>query len=70
MSTRMEYQVALFNSEGTETYESTALFAADNFEAIEKAKRWTASIGSVAKDAWLQINLGGMGIKSLRPGEF
>lgn len=66
----MEYQVALFNSDGTETYESTALLAADNFEAIEQAKRWIASIGSVAEDSWLQINLGGMGIKSLRPGEF
>jgi hypothetical protein len=70
MNTRMEYQVALFKGDGTEAYESIALLAADNLEAVEKAKRWIASVGCIAEDAWLQINLNGMGIISLRPGEF
>jgi hypothetical protein len=70
MNRLMKYQAALLKGGGTITYESTALFAADNSEAIEKAKRWTASFDSVAEDAWLQINLNGVGIRSLRPGEF
>jgi hypothetical protein len=67
---RMEYQVALMKGDGSETYDSTALLAASNLEAVDKAKRWIASVGSIAEDAWLQINLNGMGIMSLRPGEF
>jgi hypothetical protein len=67
---RMEYQVALMKSDGSETYDSTALLAASNLEAVEKAKRWIASVGCIAEDARLQINLNGMGIMSLRPGEF
>ena len=70
MNRRMKYQVALLKDGGLVTYESTALFATDNSEAIEKAKNWTASLDSVAEDAWLQINLNGVGIRSLRPGEF
>ena len=70
MNKRMKYQVALLKDGGIVAYESTALFAADNSEAIERAKHWTASFDSVAKDAWLQINLNGVGIRSLRPGEF
>jgi len=70
MNRRMKYQVALLKDGGLVTYESTALFATDNSEAIEKAKNWTASFDSVAEDAWLQINLNGVGIRSLRPGEF
>jgi hypothetical protein len=70
MNRRMKYQVALLKDGDTITYESAALFAADNFEAIEKAKNWTTSFDSIAEDAWLQINLNGVGIRSLRPGEF
>ena len=70
MNTRMKYQVALLKQGGVLTYESTALFATDNSEAIEKAKHWTTSFNSVADDAWLQINLNGVAIRSLRPGEF
>jgi hypothetical protein len=66
----MEYQVALLSGDGTETYDSTALLAANNIEAMDKAKRWIASVDCVAEGAWLQINLNGMGIMSLRPGEF
>jgi hypothetical protein len=70
MNRRMKYQVALLKDGDTITYESTALFAVDNSEAIEKAKNWTTSFDSIAEDAWLQINLNGVGIRSLRPGEF
>jgi hypothetical protein len=70
MNRRMEYQIALLKGGGTIAYETTALLAADNSEAIEKAKDWTASLSSIAGDAWLQINLNGVAIRSLRPGEF
>ena len=70
MNRRMKYQIALLKGGGTITYEATALFAADNSEAMDKAKDWTASLNSIAEDAWLQINLNGVGIRSLRPGEF
>lgn len=70
MKVRMKYQVVLLKDGGTETYDSTALIAADNSEAIEQAKSWTATLASVEADAWLQINLNGVGIRSLRPGEF
>jgi hypothetical protein len=63
-------QATKLKTDDSVAYESTALFAADNSEAIERAKHWTASFDSVAKDAWLQINLNGVGIRSLRPGEF
>ena len=65
---RMEYQITLLKGDGTETDESTALLAANNIEALDKAKLWVASVGCVAEDAWLQINLNGMGIMKLRPG--
>jgi hypothetical protein len=68
MNRLMKYEVALLKDGGIITYESSALFAADNSEAIEKAKHWTASFDSIAEDAWLQINLNGVGIRSLRPG--
>jgi hypothetical protein len=70
MNTPMKYQIALLKSDGTEAYCSTALIASDNFEALEKAKHWITSVGCIAEDARLQINLNGMGIMSLRPGEF
>jgi hypothetical protein len=49
--------------------ENNRLFTADNSEAIDQAKDWTASLNSIAKDAWLQIDLNGVAIRSLRPGE-
>jgi hypothetical protein len=70
MNRYMEYQVALLNGDCTETYDSTALLAANNLEAVDKAKRWIVSVCYIAEDARLQINLNGMGIMSLRPGEF
>ena len=70
MNRRMKYQVALLKDGGTITYGSAAFFARDNSEAIEKAKNWTTSFDSIAEDAWLQINLNGVGIRSMRPGEF
>ena len=70
MNKRMKYQIALLKGGGIIAYEATALFAADNSEAIDKAKDWTASLNFIAKDAWLQINLNGVAIRSLRPGEF
>ena len=70
MSTPLEYQVALVNGDGSETYDSVALVAANNFEAVDKARRWIASNACTAEDAWVQINLNGMGIMILRPGEF
>jgi hypothetical protein len=69
MNKPMEYQAVLLK-DGDTTYESTGLIAADNAEAIKKAKDWTASFDFVAEDAWLQISLNGIGIRSLRPGEF
>jgi hypothetical protein len=45
---RMEYQVALLSGDGTETYDSTALLAANNIEAMDKAKRWIASVDCFA----------------------
>ncbi len=70
MNTSLEYQVALLKDGGLETYESTGVIAADNSEAMEKAKAWTSSFTFIAADAWLQIALNGIGIYSLRPGEF
>lgn len=70
MNKPIEYQVALFNGDGTQAYESTSFLAADNLEAIEQAKRWIALLGCVSEDVWLQISLNGIGIKSLRPGDF
>ena len=69
VTTRVEYQAVLFKNDGIETYESTALLAANNLEAKEKAKKWIASLESIAEDACLQISLNGVGIWSLRPGE-
>jgi hypothetical protein len=46
----MQYQIALLKDGSTITYETTALFARDNSEAIDKAKNWTASLNSIAKD--------------------
>jgi len=70
MSTRMEYQAVLLNDDGSETYESTAVLAVNNSDAIEKAKVWTVSLPDIADGSWLQINLKGIGIRILRPGEF
>ena len=70
MSFPMEYHIVLMTDDGSKTYDSTALIAVNNLDALEKAKSWIASVGAIAEDAWLQINLNGMGIKSLRPGEF
>lgn len=70
MNKPMKYQVTLLKDGGCEAYESTGLLAPDNIQAIEKAKAWTASFDCIAEDAWLQIDLNGIGICSLRPGEF
>jgi hypothetical protein len=70
MNKRIEYHIDLLKDDGTTLYSSTALLASSNVEAIEKAKHWAASCMRSAKDAWLQVNLNGIGIRTLRPGEF
>jgi len=70
MARLMEYQIVLLTDEGAATYESTALIASTNFEAVEKAKTWTKSLDAIADDAWLQISLNGIGIRCLGPGGF
>ena len=67
---RMEYHVDLLKDDGATICGSTALVASNNVEAIEKAKHWAASLTRIAEDAWLQINLNGIGIQTLRLGEF
>jgi hypothetical protein len=44
MARLMEYQIVLLTDGGAATYESTALIASTNFEAVEKAKTWTKSL--------------------------
>ena len=66
----MKYSAVLLKDGGPKTYEATSVIAADNTEALKKVKEWTASLDGVAEDAWLQITLNGVGIRSLRPGEF
>ena len=70
MNNRMEYHVDVLKEDGSTICGSTALLASNNLEAIEKAKQWAASLTLMAEDAWLQINLNGIGIQTLRPGEF
>jgi hypothetical protein len=70
MNNRMEYHVDLLKDDGATICGSTALMASNNLEAIEKAKQWAASLARLAEDAWLQINLNGIGIQTLRHGEF
>jgi hypothetical protein len=70
MNKRFEYHIDLFMDDGTTLYGSTALLASSNVEAIEKAKHWATSFMVGAKDAWLQINLNGIAIRTLSPGEF
>ena len=55
MNNRLEYHVDLLKDDGATIYGSTALLAANNVEAIEKAKHWAASFakrrrGRVATD--------------------
>ena len=70
MNNPMEYQVDLLKDDGATIDYFMALLASNNVEAIEKAKHWAASLTRIAEDAWLQINLKGIGIRTLRPGEF
>jgi hypothetical protein len=70
MSVHVKYQALLLKGDGEATYETTEFLAADNLEAIEKAKNWTSGFKPIAEDAWLQITLYGVGIRSLRQGEF
>jgi hypothetical protein len=68
MNRPMKYSAVLLKD--GETYEATSVIAADNTEALKKVKEWMASLDCVAEDAWLQITLNGVGIRSLRSGEF
>jgi len=70
MNNCMEYHVDLLKADGGTIYGSTALVASSNLEAVEKAKHWAASLALIVGDARLQINLNGIGIRSLGPGEF
>jgi len=56
MSDRMEYQVALQKDGRSDTYDSAALFANSDDDAVQMAKLWTHSFD-------------GKGIASLRPGQ-
>jgi hypothetical protein len=69
MNKPMKYQVALVSREDATIYRSTALFATDNFEALQKTKEWIASLAFVAEDACVNINLNGTCIQSLPLGE-
>jgi hypothetical protein len=53
-----------------DTYESAALFADSDDDAVEKAKAWANSFEGTPEDAWLQVVMSGKGIATLRPGEF
>ena len=61
---------AVDTAQNPTTYENTSVIAVDNSEALKKVKKWMASFECVADDAWLQITLNGVGIRSLQPGEF
>jgi chaperone required for assembly of F1-ATPase len=48
-------------------YEGASIEAASIAEALQKAKKWAASV-RVADNSWLQILLDGRSIRSLKPG--
>jgi len=50
-------------------YEGASVEAANIAEALQKAKKWAASV-EVADNSWLQILLDGRSIRSLKPGSF
>ena len=50
-------------------YEGVSIEAANIAEALQKAKKWAASV-EVADNSWLQILLDGRSIRSLKPGSF
>ena len=50
-------------------YEGASIEAANIAEALQKAKKWAASV-DVADNSWLQILLDGRSIRSLKPGSF
>ena len=50
-------------------YEGASIEAANIAEALQKAKKWAASV-EVADNSWLQILLDGRSIRSLKPGSF
>jgi len=68
MNRPMKYHAVLLKDGGPTTYENTSVIAVDNSEALKKVKKWMASFECVADDAWLQITLNGVGIRSLQPG--
>jgi hypothetical protein len=67
MLDRMEYQITLQKDGRFDTYESGSVFAASDDDAVQKAKDWAHSFGSVHEDAWATS---GQVIATLRPGEF
>ena len=50
-------------------YEGASIEAANITEALQKAKKWAASV-EVADNSWLQILLDGCSIRSRKPGSF
>ena len=50
-------------------YEGASIEAANITEALQKAKKWAASV-EVADNSWLQILLDGRSVRSLKPGSF
>ena len=50
-------------------YEGVSIEAANIAEALQKAKKWAASV-EVSDNSWLQILLDGRSVRSLKPGSF
>jgi hypothetical protein len=50
-------------------YEGASIEAANIPDALQKAKKWVASV-EVADNSWLQIQLNGRSVRSLKSGSF
>ena len=66
----VEYQIALIRNGSVNDIEArTSVMAADDVDALLKAKAWVMSVAGISEGAWLQLNREGHGW-SLKPGEF
>ena len=70
MNATITYYIAISDG-GSHTYESTTLSGTDmdKGEVIKKAKEWARMV-EFPDAAWLQIVANGVGVCTLRPGEF
>ena len=64
MSKSMKYRAVLVKNGGT-TCAATWFTAADNTEAIRKAKHWMG-LNAIPSETWLQISLNGISIHNWR----